>query len=412
MMTIALLLVLQTSDPVATLDLLESKARSVTTIHAEFELDRLPQYSSIIVDFDPIERRLSWNLGRGPGQPADHYVVDQLRRTMWTDGQTGTTTDFQPYWGGFDRGFNSILASLLPDRTADSVNGPPMWGFGLGINLEGKQSRDARGSLQFYGTFYRVPYRWLGLLREESSLNLVMDEKTCTFLMPSRRKTVVLDRNTGFLRSIETIDYDGTARCVKCRSFELNKPLPTFPTPPRCREKPVSRQELEEILESRRHLFHDLLSAVLDQWDKVIESGRQGAVGKAYAQEISDLTATWWEARLHQMAAAGIQHRMDTGSSWLALKQGEAAEVRAFVAAVQDQCDVDRVILKSSLEDFQKSLESLYQKKVSAGADPASFRRLLRSAFQFDDIWRLQVQPDGNRPPEVFREELDHARQI
>lgn len=412
MIALALVLFTQAPDPAATLDVLETKARSASTIHAEFELDRLPQYSSIIVDCDPSLRRLSWNLVRGPGQPADHYLIDRLRRTLWTDGQTGTTTDFQTYWGGFDRGFNSILASLLPDRAVDVSGVPPLWGFGIGINLEGKPSREGRGVLQFYGTFYRVPYRWLGLLREEPSLSVITDEKACTFLLPSRRKTVVIDRNTGFLQSMETVDYDGTARSVKCRSVVLNEPLPPFPTPPRCREKPVSLQELEEILESRRHLFHDLLGAVLDQWDKVVEGGREGAVGKAYAQEISDLTATWWEARLHQMAASGIQHRMDSGSTWQALKDGEAAELRSFVAAVQDQCDVERALLKSSLEEFQKSLESLYEKKVSARSDPEAFRRLLRSSLQFDEIWRLQVQPSGRRTAEVYREELDHARQI
>jgi hypothetical protein len=412
MTALVLAFLLQAQESGTVLDELESRAKTVRTVHAEFALEKLPQYSSIVVDFEPAARRLSWTLGRGPGKPSDHYLIDQLRRYLWRDGESGTTTDFEPYWGGFDKGFNSILVSLLPDRSLVSGGTPVSWGFGIGINLEGKPAPDGRGSLQFYGTYYRAPFRWLGLLREEPNLSLVAAEKNCTFLVPSRRKTVVVDRPTGFLRTIETIDYDGTTRSVKCRAFALNEPLPPLPEPPRCQEKPVTRQELEEILESRRRLFHDLLGSVLEQWDRVVDSGRQAAVGKAYAQEISDLTATWWEARLHQIAAAGIQKRLDSGNTWQSLKTGEDRELQAFVAALRDQSDVDRVLLKASLEDFQKSLESLYQKKAPGAPDPAVFRELLRSSLRFDDVWRQQVQPSGKRSAEVFREELDRARQI
>jgi hypothetical protein len=174
----------------------------------------------------------------------------------------------------------------------------------------------------------------------------------------------------------------------------------------------VSPQELDEILESRRHLFYDLLSAVLEQWDKVVETGRQSSVGKAYAQEISDLTTTWWEGRLHQMAAAGIRRRLDSGSAWQALKDGEDREVQAFVDAVRDQSRIDRVLLKASLEEFEKSLEDLYRKKAPAGSDPAAFRALLRSSLQFDDVWREQVLSAEKKPAEIFRAELRRARQI
>jgi hypothetical protein len=362
MMPVALAALLLAQDPASVLDQLETRARTARTVHAEFDLQRLPQYSGIVVDFEPAERRLSWLLTRGPGLPADHYLIDQLRRYRWTDGRTGDVTSFEPYWSGFERGFNSILLSLLPDRVLASGAAAPSWGFGIGINLEGKPSREGKGTLQFYGTFYRVPYRWLGLLREEEQPGLVMNDQTCTFLIPSRKKTVLIDRNTGFLRSVETVDYDGTVRSVTCRAVSINEPLAPFPTPPECRELPVTPQELEEILESRRHLFHDLLSAVLEQWNKVVESGRKDAVGKAYAQEISDLTATWWEARLHQIAAAGIRRRLDSGSLWESLKRGEDQEIQAFVDAVRDQSRVDRVLLKASLEDFEKSLEDLYRK--------------------------------------------------
>jgi hypothetical protein len=413
MTAVALAAFLLAQDPPSILDQLESRARTARTLHAEFDLERLPQYSAIVVDFDPAERRLSWLLTRGPGLPADHYLIDQFRRYRWTDGRTGDMTSFEPYWSGFERGFNSILLSLLPDRAVAAGATPPSWGFGIGINLEGKPSRDGKGSLQFYGTFYRVPFRWLGVLREEEERpGLVMNDQTCTFLIPSRKKTVLIDRNTGFLRSIETVDYDGTVRSVACRAVSINEPLAPFPKPPECREIPVTPQELDEILESRRHLFHDLLSAVLEQWDKVVESGRQGAVGKAYAQEISDLTATWWEARLHQIAAAGIRRRLDSGNLWQSLKEGEDREIRAFVDAVRDQSRIDRVLLKASLEDFEKSLEALYLKKAPPGSDPAEFRKLLHSSLQFDDVWRIQVAGSEGKPADVFREELQRARRI
>jgi len=208
------------------------------------------------------------------------------------------------------------------------------------------------------------------------------------------------------------MDYDGTVRSLTCRAVSINEPLSPFPTPPESREIPVSPQELEDILESRRHLFHDLLSAVLEQWNKVVESGRQSAVGKAYAQEISDLTATWWEARLHQIAAAGIRRRLDSGNLWQSLKEGEDREIRAFVDAVRDQSRIDRVLLKASLEDFEKSLEALYLQKAPAGSDPAEFRKLLRSSLQFDDVWRVQVAGSEAKPADVFREELQRARRL
>src|SRR5581483_9424533 len=164
MTAVALAAFLLAQDPSSVLDQLESRARTARTVHAEFTLERLPRYSALTVDFEPAERRLSWLLSRGPGLPADHYVIDQFRRYRWTDGQPGDQTNFEPYWSGFERGFNSILLSLLPDRAFGSGAAVPSWGFGIGINLEGKPAPDGRGTLQFYGTFYRAPFRWLGLL--------------------------------------------------------------------------------------------------------------------------------------------------------------------------------------------------------------------------------------------------------
>jgi len=413
MWTLVLLGVLaQTPEPGRVLDLLESKARSVVTLHAEFQLDTLPQYRSVVIDFDSPRRRLSWILDPGPGKPVDHYVIDRYRRTTWRDGEKGTTTDFRPYWGGFDEGWNSILLSLVPDPKQTPDGSTPPWVFGLGINLEGKPSREGRGKLQFYGTFYKVPFRWLGLLREEEHLDIRTEGDRVIVQIPSRHKTIILDRETGVLQAIRTVDYDGTERGITCRSVVLNQPLEPLPTPPDCRELPVTRQELEEILESRRQLFMDLLGAVLHQWDRVVESHREGAVRQAYTQELSSLTATWWEARLHQIAAAGIQRRLDAGASWQTLKHQGEKDLEAFQTAVQEQSEVDRVLLKASLEDFAKSLETLFRQKAPAGSDPDAFRTLLRSSVPFDEIWNRQVQPSAKRTTDVYWEELDRARKI
>ncbi|HLY11776.1 MAG TPA: hypothetical protein VKW04_20920, partial [Planctomycetota bacterium] len=71
-----------------------------------------------------------------------------------------------------------------------------------------------------------------------------------------------------------------------------------------------------------------------------------------------------------------------------------------------------RVLLKASLEDFAKSLETLFRQKAPAGSDPDAFRTLLRSSVPFDEIWNRQVQPSAKRTTDVYWEELDRARKI
>ncbi|MBI3856164.1 MAG: hypothetical protein HY293_10795 [Planctomycetes bacterium] len=410
MVPILLAVLLQAENPTAILEGLEPRARAVRTIHAEFTLQRLPGAAAVRADLDLAGQRFLISFSADGKTPSLHNLLTATHRYRWKPGEPGTRTNVGPFYGDMGKGLNEVLASL--DGAADPAKNGDAWRVGLGVDLEGKPAKDEFGAFRIYSSFGTTPFRWLGLLREEKELKLSGDDRRWTFRIPARRKTVVVDRESGFLQSIETADYDGTLRSVVCRSFVLNGVLPEFPTPPKCREIPMDREELDEVLGGRRRLIGDLLAAVVRRWDAVVKADRRTAVAEAYLKEMSGLAALWHEVRLHQMAAAVIRQRMDSGASWQSLEKEAEADAGSFAALAREQGEKDRDFLRNSFAKLSDSLSDLFREQAPKGSDPAEFLKLLRSAVDFDAVWNRQLRSDPKRPAEVYREELEHARQI
>lgn len=413
MTSLLFLLLAQTADPAETLNVLESKARAVRTIHAELECTRLPGLATLVVNLDLENQNALFILSRDGKSPSEFRLLQDWKRYQWRPDEPGVMTDCRLYGQWPLKEFNDVLAALPPPPGGAAPAGSePYWRVGLGLNLERKPSKDEFGEFNFYSSVDTTPFRWLGLLRDEKNVRLAADGNRWVFRIPERQKTVVLDRESGFLHSIETVDYDGTRRSILCRKATLNDKLPPFPAPPKCREVPISRKELENHIGGRRQLLDDMLGVLAGRWTQVRSAGRTASVAEAYAREIAALSALWWEVRLHQVAAALIQQRLDLGTPHQTLEQEADRDIDAFAEQARRQSEEDRAFLEKCFKDHAKRLEQLYRERGPKDTDPDAFVKPLGSAVNLDAIWADLLKTTARRAGEVYRTELRNARQL
>jgi hypothetical protein len=405
-----LALALQDGGPIAILETLEKGARTVKTVEAEFEITRIPGISRLTVALDLPSRRFLITPYRGD-EPIDHYLMNGWKYYRWKGGEPSTFSDYRPYLEGEKRGIPDLLSAVGVSAAGEggaSKKEGATWGIALGMILEGKPSKEQKGTFQFYCCPAFSPFRWLGLLRDEKGLEVVREEESFVFKVPARRKTVTVDRETGFLRSIETVDYDGTVRSVVRRSIRLNAPLPPFPAPPKARERPPSREELDELLAARRNVFREMMAALARRWGDVTQAGKSAAVAQACRREFEEMTSLWYEIRLHQASAAWIRRRLDSGTPWKALSEGAATEVDLLLKEADEHRNEDRAYLSEGFREFVRDLEGLFPGDGSGG-DPSEYRRTLRSALDFDASFKGALKSFEKQPEAIFKEELGHA---
>jgi len=407
MLTLLLAAWLQAESRDAILDRLEARAKTVERIHAEFELKNLPGITRLALDCES-GKWIHFTIDRKEG-PTGHYLLENWKRYQWTAGETGIVGDFQPWFVGMEKGLNEVIQTLNLGGTEAS---PGALRTALGLGLEGKPAKDEMGSFRFYCGFSGSRFAWLGDLRKETAAETGGEGDQIVFRIPARWKTVTLYRDSGFLKSIETKDYDGTARSVECRSYVLNGTPAEKPRPPECRRAPISRDELDEVMSSRQTTYSDLLTLVFKHWDQVVARDGTAAVAKAYAREVGEQAGLWREIRLHQLAAWAIRTRLDRGESWASLKQSAAEDGVAFGKFARVQADLDYDGLKKSFEEGQDGVESKFKECAPQGSDPAKFRALLRSALDLDAVWKKLWDGAAGRSAEVYGEELENARSI
>jgi hypothetical protein len=407
-----LLVLLQGADTESVLDKLERTARSAKTVQADYVVTGVPGCTNMYIQCDLARRQAYVRLGRsGDGSSDLNMIMEGGKGRQWSKGEEGTLTNFQPYYDRMEQGLGSILSRWDGTLGKDSagLTNQAWWTYSIDLDLERKPSKDERGAFRYWVFLGRMPFNWLRLLRAEKEASVREDGPLYVFRIPSRRKTVVIDRDTALVKSIETVDYDGKVGSVVCRSSTLNGVLPEPPAPPKCAEKPVSRDELKGILFGRTSAFRDALRSVIPKWEAMKNAGLGRAVGEACGRELTDFLSLRYEVSLHEGAAKWIRERMNTGISWRDLKQDADTDAGVFASMIHDQSEEWRHALADLHRQFLDAFDEDCKTYRGKGAEPAGLRATMEGAFDFEAAWAQQVKTAEKRARQAYAEELEKA---
>ena len=399
---------------------LEAKVRALPLFEATYDVDM--RWSP---EDEKAFRSLTWTVDmkaqkgsfvvRGRNNPLNVGVavwvyLKDLHVYTWEaadDRCTHVDFSFMPtLYDELDRELKRLIPSLASmkeerDRTAPALT----------LELDGKPSKDGEGTIRFTTGFAGSPCGWLK--ERPGPADLIREEKDeIVFEFPAKRKKMVLDRQTGLLKLLETLDYDGTRRAIRLASYKSLDSWPKIPRPEKEKPAPSEVAQFKNRMLQQEQVLQGMMSAMVERWAEV-----EGAKKEDQAAAI----VTRWAARyadgfhahaVRSLAGNRIKAALDLGTPVSAMVKNAETDARQFAAEIaEDRKSIDGY-LKSTLAELAERMENgLFERPVDSRAH-AAVRSLVKKALDPQAVERQRKATYQDRLEELYKEELRTRTQL
>src|SRR5258705_1920229 len=207
------------------------------------------------------------------GPPHDVLSLHDGRKAMvvWTPGEEGNRVELRWLWRHayeLDAELDRLLESEPESKSLDEWirSAKPAWlldvdpdSAGTGSNFRFALGLSRGGSVG-----------WLEGLAQAGEADVVEGKDEVTVRVPARRKTTVIDRNTGFIRSIRNDFESGEGRILTVSQVKTGTPKPEIKLPAKVNDRSPSAEESTMVIatELSGHL-RGALRSILDRREKV-----------------------------------------------------------------------------------------------------------------------------------------------
>ncbi len=399
---------------------LEEKFRALKPFRAELKatgMDSPGNYSisSIVLSADLAGGRLVGEM-RGRDHKKDRdleafIAVEGLTIRWWGLSDQPIQADLRPFLGNLDRIEGHLFEEMdriLPGaKRDDGKHGPT-----LVLNLEAKPSKDQEGTLRFAFGRGISPASWLQEPRKGLGVILREDKDALVFEIPALRKTTVVDRETGFLRSIRVLDFDGTVRELSVVSF---RHIESFPEPRRPEKFESIPAELGQILSQMKeqHGYAAfLLEEALERWETVTRERKEGEVRALFTRWAARYLETLRTWLLRSMARSYIRRELDRGVPLADLFKDVGGEAKRFRESFEKHADEVTGLLKSRLAESAFEIETQLIERPIDSRRHGTLGKFLDQAFAYDAVEAERARTHGDGLEKAFREELETHKQL
>lgn len=350
------------------------------------------------------------------GKEVETFLAfDDAIFTVWGPDGLAQKLDFGPFLSGvkdLDRKLTEEMDRILPPDPAGRAEPDPIVSH-LTLNVEGKPDKQHDGSFTFKIARGQNPASWLKEPRSATDAVLHEEGDAVVFDIPSRRKKIVIDARTGFLRSVEARDYDGTTvRKIVVTSFKELAEFPDVKRPEKFTPVPLDFGQLLAQMKEQRGWLNIQISEILNRWERIEKEGKE-------EQVLSILTrwAARYEDSLHAYAVRTLARRhlqqvLDLGTPPSQLFKDAEGEARKFVERFAKEKAEVAQLLRNQLLDLGYQVETdAYEAPVDNRRHDV-LRKILKKAFDCDTVDRMRRETHGDRLESLFREELETHKQL
>jgi hypothetical protein len=406
----------------AVLDELEAKFRAQKPFRAEFRARDVSgekdgrSITSFDVWYDRAASRLHVTLrGRDEQEGRDwegHVATEGLSFLTWGILEKPYKMDATPFFRDlekWDREIREEFDRLLPQGASRKDEAAPLEPV-LVIQMEPKPARDQDGAFRFAVGKGGRPASWLREPRRPVGVAMEEKEGEVVFEISSPRKTIVVDRATGLLRSLRTLDYDGKAREILLSSFRTIEKFPEPDRPASFEPLPLDLSQFEGRWREQRGWLEALVGEGLDRWDDVTKAGRQREVQVLvirWAARYADGLRTY---ALKTLARIHVRRRLDQGTP-LADLAGDDEAARFAEACKGEAAEIERFI-RGRLEDVVAEVET---RAIESPIDSRRYgvlAELLKASFEYRTVEAERSKAYGDRTREALKEELDAQKRL
>jgi hypothetical protein len=374
---------------------------------------RSPRYKGSF-HFRPAEGWLHFNLVKHGETAVRNFILDVQSVLAWEQGGKATRMDvrslYKAMWGQqyeFGRRRRKLRGEPEPYKDLDDFTAhlKPLMFIQLDPGgTDGAMSRIALGMSEKGGA------SWLRSMLREWKVEASAEEVTISEKETAR--TTVIDRRTGFLRSIRVEIPESQGRVVTVTDFAPDGPKPEIRLPEKVTDRPA------RVADAYSFLAPDLASQArgdvlgcLEKWSVVGREDHAKDLGDYLSWIAAEYAALELERAHVFWASAFVKNAVDGGTSLDELAEEAADQADDLESYLHSGEGAYAKEMSESLSKFRFALE----KAVSAGSGPDEAKpeliERLREAFQPDRVRAVRTLRARAEPERLLREAIDAARE-
>lgn len=397
------------------LSALEARWRGLPSFKAEFE-GISPSGASI---------RLQLHVSSAAGlyarlasrEGAQEFLVGADRKLLvWTESGEARAADLGPFVrAGRERQEESrrALAALLGGPPPEPLP-PPV--VKMKLDLEAAPAGEAQGSLRFafgWALGHGRP-SWSEAILDALSpggegVDWAEEGDDLVARFPAAKKTIRLDRETGFLRSIEVVEADGPRRLSRT-SFESVPEGPSPKIPASLRPVPVSVEEMQAVLASATGLGEQVTELVRG-WSGLERSGRLADAEALLCATAARELLGRLELRARQAVRAWAEGARGRGLPPEAWAKAEAELAEGLEAQLRPGGGWSSAFSDRQSRDVEEALREAFEAPVSQAQQHLAWR-LRDTALNADRVLQAAAAARPALLRRLVREELEILRRM
>lgn len=396
-----LLWLAQDPDPSTLADELEKKFDRLKSLEAEFALSGLDSkeekisYERMVLKVDFETRRSHLVVHAVPAEGTFHFFMDQWVSAVWDGKDKRLRLDARRFMEPMEKHLDRMKAELLgllgrvPDRTLRAS---------MNLTLEARTA-ERRGQVRCSTGIGHRRANWFREARAAAKGNVKVTDEEVSFDLPERRKTLVLDRQTGFPRLISVRNEDGTTAEMRLKRFSDKAEIPVPEMLSDFKPASLGVEGLKGHLQGLAVVLVGSISDVGDAWAEVQKAGR--------AEDALALITRWTAGFVEGARVAVIR---ETAQSYIGklLDSGVDLAKADYAAAKDDFVELfkDRDIASWWLDQVKEAVRSNGAEKKP---DTGFVARALSAAMSES---RVEKERSKNETPieRIFKEEWDHPK--
>jgi hypothetical protein len=273
--------------------------------------------------------------------------------------------------------------------------------FELGGRLKESDEEGVRFAI---GWSPRTRASWLGEVVSERSTTIRMEKREVVFGLPSSKRVLTVDLETGFLRRFEAGNFDGSTISISLVRLDHPAPSPDLGMPEKFEVTSIPPIELQHLT---LH-FIGGLSRVMSEWIQLELEGKGVEAARVFSQMAALSTHAFHHATIAQWIHQYIRYRLDQGAGIKALQMALGDEIEAFLAWARRGDEVLIHRMEEVVEHTNTAAFSLVPGDLHAKVREALLRHM-RSALRFEIVEgerRMMPEPALEA---LFRDEFARA---
>jgi hypothetical protein len=371
-----------------------------------------PRYKASI-HFRPAEGWLHFDLVKHGETAARNFILDVQSVLAWEQGGKATRMDVRPLYKAmwaqqyeFGRRRRKLRGEPEPYKDVDDYMVRLKPGVFVQLDPGGTDGATCRIAL---GMSERGGALWLRIPRA-GRIEATAEEVRISEKDPTR--TTVIDRRTGFLRSIRIEIPESQGRVVTVTDFTPNAPKPEVKLPEKVTDRP------SRVADVYSFLAPDLASQAgvdiqgcLEKWSVVGGEDRAQDLRDYFSWIAAEYAALELERAHVFWASAFVKNAVDGGASLDELTEEAADQSDELESQFRSGEGAYAKGFSESLSKFRFELEKAVGS--GSGADEAKTELIerLREAFQPDRIRAVRTLRARADPERLLLEAIDAARE-